>query len=1076
MKPDTCGCCQPAVKPTPVTIYNRPGLSALAYRVGTFAAFRQAMLQAIAGMPELAGLRTRQRDDYAITLLELWAIIGDILTFYQERLANEAFLRTARLRESVLRLTRLLDYHLRPGVAATAYLAFTLEKEQQVQIPVGLRVQSVPGPEEQPQKFETLEHITADVRLNRLRILPGPVGVNPLAQGKTEAFLAPGSDGLAAAAALTAGDRLLVFSDTAVEALKVREIRPADDRLILAWTDPIQGSAWDVHFEPRKLGRTFRLFGYNAPPTYMKADEPQPGLVTWTLINLTAWDGAGTPGEDSYGLAAANEVYLERQVEDLKPGTQFLVVDEGQTRVVQVDAVSQAPARLGSLSDTVTKLKLYGYLPDIKDRRQVLIHELEGPPIHFWGYEFPPEITTPAIFLPCRRLGPEKVEVSRTIEQNAYQEGVQLALKDLEVGRTVILQDEAHPPLVATINRASVAGLEVRVGPTPEDADSVTELGLNPRQSRFVTVSSPFSSTPQFTSPNPQIWATIGPVGPRLVRLSGPLNDLDAIAQSLEAGLKAAHGDKAFSQARVLCWGSFLLIFPGVGEVQVWFAPTPEDRTTVRELGLDPKFTDQVVGLASAPLEPFPSVSADHPELAVTIGPVGPRPVTLAEKPASLEEATLLLKDALNAADLAPAFLQALVGTFQNRLVLFPGGLIDKKQEFLVLDLETTSPFILDSRAAVLSGNVALASHGETVKNEVLGDGDQAARNQSFTLRNKLVSFIPSARAGGVQNSLNVLVNGVNWHEVPGLYGQTPEDRVYTTRLADEGTMTLQFGDGKTGARLPTGRHNVLARYRQGLGLAGRVRAQSLTTLLDRPVGLKSALNPAPAEGGADPETLTQARRNAPTTVRTFGRAVSLRDFEDLVTASGEVAKAQATWVWCGATRTVHLTVAGQRGGHFSDEALARLHAGLTAHRDRNHPLILSNYLKVPVVVQATLGVDPAYVAKEAEAAARAALLAALSFEELRFGQPLHLSDIYRVLQDTHGVLWVDVDLFHFKDRSPAHLEERRADEAPLQQHVRIYPARPHPNPPPLVLPGEQAEIEVPSQDIGLVTSGGLPL
>jgi len=188
MKPDTCGCCQPPAKPTPVTIYNRPGLSALAYRVGTFAAFRQAMLQAIAGMPELAGLRTRQREDYAITLLELWAIIGDILTFYQERLANEAFLRTARLRESVLRLTRLLDYHLRPGVAATAYLAFTLEKEQQMQIPVGLRVQSVPGPEEQPQKYETLEHITADARLNRLRILPAPVGVNPLAPGGTRRF------------------------------------------------------------------------------------------------------------------------------------------------------------------------------------------------------------------------------------------------------------------------------------------------------------------------------------------------------------------------------------------------------------------------------------------------------------------------------------------------------------------------------------------------------------------------------------------------------------------------------------------------------------------------------------------------------------------------------------------------------------------------------------------------------------------------------------------------------------------------------------------------------------------------
>jgi len=185
--------------------------------------------------------------------------------------------------------------------------------------------------------------------------------------------------------------------------------------------------------------------------------------------------------------------------------------------------------------------------------------------------------------------------------------------------------------------------------------------------------------------------------------------------------------------------------------------------------------------------------------------------VTLAGKPASLGEAALLLKDALNAADLAPAFLQAVAGQFQNRLFLFAGGLPEKVQEFLVLDLETISPFALDSQAAVLSGNVALASHGETVKNEVLGDGDQAARNQSFTIRNKPVTFIPSARAGGVQNSLNVLVNGVQWQEIPSLYGKTPEDRVYTTRLADDGAMTLQFGDGKTGARLPTGRHPLEA-------------------------------------------------------------------------------------------------------------------------------------------------------------------------------------------------------------------------------------------------------------------------
>ena len=53
--------------------------------------------------------------------------LGDVLTFYQERIANESYLRTATERLSVLELARLIDYQLRPGVAASTYLAFTLE-------------------------------------------------------------------------------------------------------------------------------------------------------------------------------------------------------------------------------------------------------------------------------------------------------------------------------------------------------------------------------------------------------------------------------------------------------------------------------------------------------------------------------------------------------------------------------------------------------------------------------------------------------------------------------------------------------------------------------------------------------------------------------------------------------------------------------------------------------------------------------------------------------------------------------------------------------------------------------------
>jgi hypothetical protein len=204
VKAETCGCCQLPEGP-PLAADNRPGLSAIPFRAGTYGTFRLAMLRRIAGMPALSALQTRLDDDHAITVLDLWATVADVLTFYQERIANEGFLRTARLRDSILRMARLLDYQLRPGLAAGTLLAFTLDKDATLGVPVGLRVQSVPADDEKPQVYETLESVLADARLNRVRILPAPEGFNPLARGSTSALLAPGDESLSAAAALAPG-------------------------------------------------------------------------------------------------------------------------------------------------------------------------------------------------------------------------------------------------------------------------------------------------------------------------------------------------------------------------------------------------------------------------------------------------------------------------------------------------------------------------------------------------------------------------------------------------------------------------------------------------------------------------------------------------------------------------------------------------------------------------------------------------------------------------------------------------------------------------------------------------------
>lgn len=173
MKLSDCGCCEGIEKVTPASTWNAPGLSSIKYRVGTHAQFKTSMLASISEQEALRNLTTREDNDFAIALLDSWATVGDVLTFYQERIANEGFLRTTTERRSILELARTIGYELRPGKAADAFLAFSVDgaatSGEATIIPVGVKVQSLPGEGEAPQTFETVEEIRAYSEWNELR-------------------------------------------------------------------------------------------------------------------------------------------------------------------------------------------------------------------------------------------------------------------------------------------------------------------------------------------------------------------------------------------------------------------------------------------------------------------------------------------------------------------------------------------------------------------------------------------------------------------------------------------------------------------------------------------------------------------------------------------------------------------------------------------------------------------------------------------------------------------------------------------------------------------------------------------
>jgi predicted phage baseplate assembly protein len=310
-----------------------------------------------------------------------------------------------------------------------------------------------------------------------------------------------------------------------------------------------------------------------------------------------------------------------------------------------------------------------------------------------------------------------------------------------------------------------------------------------------------------------------------------------------------------------------------------------------------------------------------------------------------------------------------------------------------------------------IAANAIPATHGESTA-EPIGSGDAAKPFQGFELRESPLTHVYADTPIGRRSTLEVRIDGLRWDEVPSLFGHGPRERVYTIRLDDDGKTKVQFGDGRTGARPATGRENILADYRKGLGREGNLDAGKLTLLTTRPLGVKSVTNLPPSTGGTDAEALADARTNAPLTVLTLGRIVSLDDYADFARAFEGVAKAHATWVWGRAAREVLLTVAGSDGAAVPDDGPLhqKLLAAIGKAGDPNVPVTVRSYEPIPFRLTATIDHDEVLLAEQVLADAEAALRDRFSFPARAFGVSVPLSAVLAVLHGVPGVVSVDVD------------------------------------------------------------------
>lgn len=308
-------------------------------------------------------------------------------------------------------------------------------------------------------------------------------------------------------------------------------------------------------------------------------------------------------------------------------------------------------------------------------------------------------------------------------------------------------------------------------------------------------------------------------------------------------------------------------------------------------------------------------------------------------------------------------------------------------------------------------GNVAAASEGRTVREEVLGDGDGSRSFQRFPLAEPL-AYLRGAAAP--RSTLSVRVNEQLWREVPRLHGEAPDARVYEVERDPDGRATVVFGDGVHGARLPSGRGNVVATYRTGTSdreiLPGSVRLMT-----SRPLGLSEVGNPLAGTPGAPAEELDSIRWRAPRSVRTLGRIVSLRDYQDFAESFPGIVKATARELALVGRRIVHLTVATRGPDHLpaaGSRLLDELLAAIEEIRCDPQPVHVVPFRRVGLEVAGKVRIAPGFFWDEVVPRLRVALAERFSFERSRFGDALSVSEAIRVLQGVEGVEAVDLDVF----------------------------------------------------------------
>lgn len=1111
-----CGCCSGVEVVTPQSEANRPGLPSLTYRAGTYATFFESMVARLSTLyidvpsspgssvlqriRPLSGLTTRELSDPSIALLDAWAVVADVLTFYQERIANEGYLLTATEHRSILELARLVGYKLRPGVSASVYLAFTAAKAFNGVIPAGTRAQSIPGTGETAQFFETSIDLTAREGWNNLQPrLTRPQVITLNVDSGTDAATRDTLYFQGVSTNLKVGDGMLLVlgNGTGQQVFRFVEsvaVQADQNRTEVTLQEP---PLQDESTPADNASAALKPFVEQATSIFANSDLA--ASVATILSELVANVATATGDQASADMVSAAIPRIQEQHDfserrgftRLEPWTADVLrvmnslvavlanldndtVGSGQTQFFPSPLASSPLANLTAIIETLalprsiqpansqrlvrTVAQSFATQADIAPRLLAAFRPSIASTLYraWGGIETP--LAEPMVYAmrvkaapygnnaPQRTIVPAVGDVPRleewpvaTIDQSTLL-SLDATYNGIVPGSWVVLNssDVTNGPKilqalsVQTVSRseygiaARVTELDLGMIWLPPSSTKVHPAVRTPIEPSAAVLEVPDISTLRRIT----VWAQ-----PDLLSLAEEPLDTDIEGDRIELaqlydGLESGRwiivsGERTDIPNTTGVMASELVMISAVTQglnaplcvpfpanytpfANVFYttdANSQGDRLVVGELVGDTKGLSQISAMIPLPNTPNQQF-CQQAELAAGFY-VNAYVPTAKELTGSFPDFQgLLIDPATN-----QPFPQGVIPA--SRLGAVFAWRISTGSVHTILTLANSLAYKYDSTSIAIYGNVVNATNGQTV-GEILGNGDARQAFQQFTLGQSPLTYISASTPDGIQSTLSLTVNELEWDEAADLASLSPLDRDYITQTSNTDQTTVVFGNGLHGARVPTGSANIKAVYRYGIGSGGNVQAQQISQLATYPQGVQGVINPLPASGGADRDSTDQARQNTPIALLALDRLVSVSDYADFARAFAGIGKAYSARLTDGRRLVVHVTIAGAEDIPVdpTSDLYANLLQAFGQYGDPYLPVQLALRTLRLLVLSAGIKLLPGYQWESVEAAVRAAVLAAFSFDARALGQSAFLSEAIGVMQAVEGVSYVDVRIF----------------------------------------------------------------